>query len=284
MKKQETKTHATSESLVGKVAVITGASRGIGLAVAKALVTKTCSLVLTGRSEATLDIALKQVIAALQEEAEKNREARRREGRAVPELDEIAPTDPEFTRFELGYYGHGCDVRSERDVRALFRFVKKTFGRVDILINNAGVAHPMRNVEKMPLQVWREVIDTNLTGMFLCTRAALPLMRKGGVIVNNLSVAARDVFPGESAYCASKHGALGFTDTLREEVRGRGIRVIALLPGPTSTDLWKQFWPDAPREKMMSRETVASALIAAITLPENATVEELRIGPTAGNL
>jgi len=142
----------------------------------------------------------------------------------------------------------------------------------------------MRNVEDMPLDIWREVIDTNLTGTFLCTRAALPLMGRGGVIVNNLSVAARGVFPGESAYCASKHGALGLTETLREEVRGRGIRVISLLPGPTRTDLWNQFWPDAPRDKMMSPETVAQALLAAITLPENATVEELRMGPTAGNL
>jgi short-subunit dehydrogenase len=109
-------------------------------------------------------------------------------------------------------------------------------------------------------------------------------MRKGGVIVNNLSVAARGVFPGESAYCASKHGALGFTDTLREEVRERGIRVISLLPGPTATDIWNQFMPEAPRNKMLSPATVARAVVNAIMLPENAAVEELKIGPVAGNL
>ena len=284
MKRKRTDASAGNGSLAGKVAVVTGASRGIGLAVAKALAAKACSLVITGRSEATLDAALKQVIAALQEEVERNRETFRRQGRAFPELDEITPATEGFTKFQLGYYGVGCDVRSERDVRGLFRFVKTKFGRVDILVNNAGMAHAMLNIADMPLNVWREVIDTNLTGTFLCTRAALPLMTRGGVIVNNLSVAARAVFPGESAYCASKHGALGFTETLREEVRERGIRVISLLPGPTQTDMWNQFWPEAPRDKMMSPETVARALIAAITLPENVTVEELRIGPTAGNL
>ncbi|MBZ5629902.1 MAG: SDR family oxidoreductase [Acidobacteriia bacterium] len=284
MKKKEARTPATSESLAGKVAVVTGASRGIGLAIAKALAAKACSVVITGRSEAKLDAALKQVIGALQEEAERNRDAHAREGRPVPELDEITSSHPEFTKFQLGFYNYACDVRSEKDVRALFRFTKKEFGRVDILINNAGTAHALRNVQDMPLSIWREVLDTNLTGMFLCTRAALPLMSTGGVIVNNLSVAARSVFAGESAYCASKHGALGFTDTLREEVRGRGIRVVSLLPGPTATDMWNQFMPEAPREKMMSPDTVAHAVINAITLPEDASVEELKIGPVAGNL
>ena len=270
--------------LAGKVAVVTGASRGIGLAIAKALAVKVCSLVITGRSESTLDAALKQVIRTIQEEAERNSQRFRSEGRAVPELDEITPASTKFTRYQLGYYGYPSDVRSEKDVRALFRFVKKQFGRVDILINNAGMARALRNIEDLPLKTWREVLDTNLTGMFLCTRSALPLMRAGSVIVNNLSVAARSVFAGESAYCASKHGALGFTDTLRAEVRSREIRVISLLPGATATDIWNQFMPEAPRDKMMSPELVARAVIAAISLPESAAVEELRIGPVAGNL
>jgi NAD(P)-dependent dehydrogenase (short-subunit alcohol dehydrogenase family) len=284
MKRKESKARGTSDSLVGKVAVVTGASRGIGLAIAKALAAKACSVIITGRSQATLDAALKQVIRALQEEAERNRDARSRKGRAVPELDEITSSHPEFTKFQLGFYNYACDVRSEEDVRALFRFTKREFGRVDILINNAGTAHAMHPVAEMPLETWREVLDTNLTGMFLCTRAALPLMGPGSVIVNNLSVAARSVFAGESAYCASKHGALGFTDTLREEVRERGIRVISLLPGPTATDMWNQFMPQAPRNKMLSAETVARAVVHAIALPEDASVEELKIGPVAGNL
>ncbi len=97
--------------------------------------------------------------------------------------------------------------------------VQGRFHHIDILINNAGIAHPNLSVAELPLESWREVIDTNLNGMFLITRDALPLMKSGGVIVNNLSIAAKRVFAGSSAYNASKHGALGFTNTLREELR-----------------------------------------------------------------
>jgi NAD(P)-dependent dehydrogenase (short-subunit alcohol dehydrogenase family) len=120
--------------------------------------------------------------------------------------------------------------------------------------------------------------------MFLATREILPLMRRGGTIVNNLSIAAKRVFPGWSAYNASKHGALGLTDTLREELRPRGIRVVALLVGATDTDIWESPWPNAPRKKMMSAETVAGAVVDAILLPADSTVEEVTIRPTAGSL
>ncbi len=109
-------------------------------------------------------------------------------------------------------------------------------------------------------------------------------MKLGGTIVNNLSIAANRVFPGSAAYNASKHGALGLTNTLREELRPRGIRVIALLPGATDTDIWTTLWPQAPRKKMMSPATVAKAVVEAILLPANATVETLEILPTAGAL
>src|SRR5581483_4862313 len=95
------------------------------------------------------------------------------------------------------------------------------------------------NVDQFGIQGWKDVIDTNLTGMFLITRAALPLMKSGAVIVNNLSIAAQHIFPRSSAYNASKHGALGLTNTLREELRTRSIRMITLLPEATNTDIWK---------------------------------------------
>jgi len=109
-------------------------------------------------------------------------------------------------------------------------------------------------------------------------------MKRGGTIVNNLSIAANRAFAGSAAYIASKHGALGLTNTLREELRPKGIRVIALLPGATSTDIWNTFWPQAPRKKMMSTATVAAAVVDTILLPPNATVEILEILPTAGLL
>jgi short-subunit dehydrogenase len=109
-------------------------------------------------------------------------------------------------------------------------------------------------------------------------------MMKRGTIVNNLSIAANRVFAGSAAYNASKHGALGLTNTLREELRPKRIRVIGLLPGATDTDIWKTLWPQASRKKMMSPETVARAVVEALLLPPNATVETLEILPTVGTL
>jgi 3-oxoacyl-[acyl-carrier protein] reductase len=240
---------ATKKRLPGQIAVITGAGRGIGLSIAQALAAEGCHLVLTGRTMPALEKAAAQL--------SKNKI------RVLPKI---------------------CDVRDPHSVRALAAAIKKQFRRVDILINNAGIAHPNLPIAKLPYYLWKSVIDTNLTGTFLVTREVLPLMRRGGTIVNNLSIAATQVFAGSSAYNASKHGALGFTDTLREELREKGIRVIALLPGATDTDIWDTLWPKAPRKKMMSSETIALAMVAALALPENSTMEQLTITPTAGAL
>jgi len=231
------------------VALITGANRGIGLAIARALASEGCNLVLTARDPAKVN----QV----------RRELKRRSQEVL--------TVP-------------CDVRDPDDVRRLFVEIKKQFRRVDILVNNAGVGHSNRSVEQLSYDAWRDVIDTNLNGTFLVTHFALPLMKRGGAIVNNLSIAAKRVFPGSSAYNASKHGELGLTNTLREELRPRGIRVIALLPGATDTAIWKTLWPEAPRKKMMSPGTVAAAVIDALCLPADSTLEELVLLPSAGTL
>jgi NAD(P)-dependent dehydrogenase (short-subunit alcohol dehydrogenase family) len=235
--------------LSGRVALVTGASRGIGLATARALANEGCNLVLVGRTLRALEKA-----------------ARKLAGYKVRVLVKM------------------CDVRDPHAVRVLAASIKKQLPRVDILINNAGVAHPHLPVAELPFHVWKSVIDTNLTGTFLVTREILPLMRRGCTIVNNLSIAATRVFAGSAAYNASKHGALGLTNTLREELRARGIRVIALLPGATDTEIWDTLWPKAPRKKMMSVETIAEALMGALLLPENSTVEELTILPTGGAL
>jgi NAD(P)-dependent dehydrogenase (short-subunit alcohol dehydrogenase family) len=231
--------------LEGKIALVTGASRGIGLAIARALAAEGCDLVITARTESTL----------------------KRAGGRLQGVRVLAKP---------------CDVADERSVNSLFAAIKKEFLHFDFLINNAGTSHAMAEVDRLKPLVWHHVIATNLTSMFLCTRAALPHMRHGGAIVNNLSVAAKGVFAGESAYCASKHGAMGFTNTLREEVRGRGIRVIALLPGATDTEIWKQFMPEAPRSRMLRPETVAQAVVDALLLPPDSTVEEITITPTSG--
>lgn len=237
-----------SKALQGKVACITGASQGIGLAIARVLARHGCNLVITGRKESTLRKAA-----------------------------------AELAKLKVQVLPLVCDVRNEPAVKASFAEVKKRFRRLDILINNAGVAHANLPIANLPLIAWNEVIDTNLTGVFLVTRSALPLMR-GGTIVNNLSVAAKRAFPGMAAYCAAKHGAMGFTKTLREELRPKGIRVVALLPGATDTAIWDAFWPGAPKKRMISAASVAEAVVNAISMPSESTVEELMVAPTSGAL
>jgi NAD(P)-dependent dehydrogenase (short-subunit alcohol dehydrogenase family) len=235
--------------LLGQTALVTGASRGIGLAIARALAAESCNLILTSRDEKAL-----------------------------------ARISRELSRKKIRILTHPCDVRDPYSVDDLFRLVRREFRRVDILINNAGIAHANLTVDKLPYPVWKDVLATNLDGTFLIAQAALALIPRGGTIVNNLSIAATRVFAGSAAYNASKHGALGLTNTLREELRPRGIRVIGLFPGATDTEIWSTLWPEAPRKKMMSSETVARAVVNAVLLASNATVETLEILPSSGTL
>jgi NAD(P)-dependent dehydrogenase (short-subunit alcohol dehydrogenase family) len=245
------KRHASTRKtpLSGRLALVTGANRGIGLAIAQALAHEGCHLIITGRDERTLAKARKQL-----------------------------------EKLDVPVLAQSCDVRSPDSVDYLFTLVRGLHKPLDILINNAGIGHPNRTVAELPYPTWMEVVDTNLNGLFLVTQAALAVMKRGGTIVNNLSIAAERVFPGSAAYNASKHGALGFTNTLREELRPKGIRVIALMPGATDTAIWDAMWPKAPRRKMMSAKTVAQALIDALRIPENTTVEKIVVMPSTGTL
>ena len=245
----KSKAQQDTTQLKGKIALVTGGSRGLGRAIAEALAEEGCTVVIAGRDE-----------------------------RALAEASAV------ITRKGGAVLARHCDVRNPESVATLATAIRKQFGRVDILANNAGIAHGLATIDKLSVEAWREVVDTNLTGLFLVTRAVLPLMHPGGTIINNLSISAKTVFPGMAAYNASKHGALGFTDTLREEMRPREIRVIALVPGATDTDIWQQFWPEAPREKMMSAESIAAAVVASIKLPANATMSQIEITPTGGAL
>jgi NAD(P)-dependent dehydrogenase (short-subunit alcohol dehydrogenase family) len=233
----------------GRLALVTGANRGIGLAIARALAREGCHLIITGRDDRTL-----------------------------------ARTRTELEKLNVPVLAQSCDVRSPDSVDYLFALVRRLHQPLDILINNAGIGHPNLAVSELPYPTWMEVIDTNLNGLFLVTQAALAVMKRGSTIVNNLSIAAERVFPGSAAYNASKHGALGFTDTLREELRPKGIRVIALMPGATDTAIWEALWPKAPRRKMMSAETVARTVVDALRLPENTTVEKIVLRPSIGTL
>jgi NAD(P)-dependent dehydrogenase (short-subunit alcohol dehydrogenase family) len=236
-------------NLRGKLSLVTGGTQGIGFAIAQTLAEEGCKLIICGRNESRLRRTQKQLSAT---------------GADVETIS--------------------CDVRDQSSVARLFSAMKKKTGRLDILINSAGIAHPFTPVKKLSVKTWNDVLDTNLTGTFLVTQAALPLLKRGSQIVNVLSMSSRRTFPELAAYNASKFGALGFTNTLRDEVRKEGIRVIAVLPGSTDTPIWNTLWPEAPREKMIAPETVAQAVMHALKSPAESVIEEISIMPAGGAL
>jgi 3-oxoacyl-[acyl-carrier protein] reductase len=237
--------------LAGQVAVVTGGSKGIGFAIARALAGEGCNVVITGRNQTVLDRSAEQI------------------GREAPQA-KVVPVI--------------CDIRDPQSVSALFQTVRERFGRLDVLVNNAGISQPATPLEQTTLEMWRDQIDTNLTGLYLCTRAALPLMSRGATIINNLSAAAKQLFPNYYGYTAAKTGAFGFTLSLRAELIPRGIRVTALLPGATDTDIWQQIVPhgEVPREHMVKAGNIAQAVLYAVLLPPEATLSELILSPTLG--
>jgi len=189
-------------ALNGKVAIVTGGSRGIGLAIARALIAEGVNVTVTGRSEAHLSAARPRIEGA----------------------------------------GHGAvetlqaDVRRFDDMRRVVDAIVARFGGLDILINNAGVG-VFAGVAAMTPEQWSEVIDTNLTGVFNATHAALPHMQRrgGGFIINVSSLAGKNPFADGAAYCASKAGVNAFSEALMQEVRYDNIRVSYVLPGSVST-------------------------------------------------
>jgi NAD(P)-dependent dehydrogenase (short-subunit alcohol dehydrogenase family) len=189
-------------SLQGKVAVVTGGSRGIGYAIAHALVAEGAQVAITGRNAARLS------------------EAR-------PRLEGAGPGSVET---------FDADVRSYTDVERTLKGTVARFGGLDILVNNAGIGLFADVAEMTPAQ-WAEIIDTNLTGVYNTCPAALPLLRArgGGSIVNISSLAGKNPFNGGAAYCASKSGLNAFSEALMQEVRYDNIRVSYVLPGSVAT-------------------------------------------------
>jgi NAD(P)-dependent dehydrogenase (short-subunit alcohol dehydrogenase family) len=189
-------------SLHGKAALVTGGSRGIGFAIANALVAEGAEVAITGLSEPHLSDAR-------------------------PRLERAGPGGVEALR---------ADVRRYADVEQAVAATVARFGGLDILVNNAGVG-VFAEVGKMPLDEWAEVLDTNLTGVFHACRAALPHLRRrgGGFIINISSLAGANPFAGGAAYCASKAGLNAFSEALMQEVRYDGIRVSYVMPGSVAT-------------------------------------------------
>ena len=232
--------------LQGKVAWITGGGSGIGLAAAVELAKAGAKVVISGRSRATLEAALKHVKA-----------------------DAMA-----------------CDVGDKHEVASTAAEIHSRHGRVDILVNSAGINLPRRNFRDVSNEGWDEIVAVNLSGMFYCIQAVLPGMRarKDGLIVNVSSWAARyaSALTGPG-YNATKRGVLALTEQLNIEECANGIRATAVLPGEAATPiLEKRPVPPAPevRAKMLQPEDLGRTLAFIAMLPVRVCVNEIVITPT----
>ena len=190
------------QTLTGRVAIVTGGSRGIGLAIARALLAEGTQVTITGLDDAHLSSARRQ-------------------------LEGAGPGSVEALR---------ADVRNYDDIRHAVDATVARFGGLDYLVNNAGVGI-FADVADMTPEQWSRVIDTNLTGVYYACHASLPHLRKrgGGFIINISSLAGKNAFNGGAAYCASKSGLNAFSEALMQEVRYDNIRVSYVMPGSVAT-------------------------------------------------
>ncbi|MFO0980435.1 MAG: SDR family oxidoreductase [Planctomycetota bacterium] len=228
-------------ALSGKVAVVTGGNRGIGRAIATALVRAGATVTLTSRNLSRAEQAAREI-----------------GGQTL---------------------GLGCDVRHESQVAAVFAEVVRRFGGTDILINNAGIGL-FKHVADMSGEEWRSVIETNLNGVFYCCHAAIPQMKQrgGGFIINISSLAGKNPFATAAAYNASKFGLNGFSEALMMEVRYDGIRVSYVMPGSVETDFGrgatdKGGWALTP-------EHVAEVVLDLLTTPARALLSRVELRPS----
>lgn len=201
--------------------------------------------------------------------------------RRVSELERI---NNEFESDKLSVDIFPCNVASQSNVD---QTVKKilTNGKIDCLINNAGVTS-FKLAEDNSINEINDIINTNLLGSIYTIKAVLPQMiaNGGGTIINILSVVTKKTFTKSSAYAASKMGLLGYTNSLREEVRKHNIKVINIIPGATETPIWSKEVRNQFSERMMSTEEVARVLVWAFLQKDNVVSEEIVLRPIEGDL
>ena len=229
----------------GKIAVITGGSKGIGYAIAERLLKEGATVFICGRDKSEL----KDSIARLSQ----------------------------FGSVE----GEICDVRSDAQVKMMFDECVRLFQGVDILVNNAGIGFFGKKVEELSADEWRQTIETNLNGVFYCCHHAIPLMKQrgGGYIFNISSLAGQNAHPKMAAYNASKFGLNGFSEAMMQEVRQDDIKVSYICPGSVNT----AFGGDVPTEAnawQLQPNDVAQVIINLLQMPANALPSKVELRPS----
>jgi NAD(P)-dependent dehydrogenase (short-subunit alcohol dehydrogenase family) len=228
-----------------KIAVVTGAGTGVGRAVTLALMREGYAVVLAGRREDKLEAVAK-------------------EGAQTPGEALAVPTD----------------IADPESIKALFAKTKATYGRLDLLFNNAGIGMPAMSIEEVPLDKWQAVVATNFTGVFLCTQEAIKIMKaqdpRGGRIVNNGSISAHVPRPGSAAYTATKHAVTGLTKQTALDCRGYDICCGQIDIGNAATPLTERMvqgegvlQPDGSKkiEARMAADDVGRAVVYMAGLP-----------------
>lgn len=235
----------TAQPLVGQVALVTGAGRGIGAAIARKLASLGATLVLCGRTQSALDATSRAILAA--------------GGKT-----EVIP----------------CDVTLLHQLEYAAARVDSTFGRLDILVNNAGVGGFTKLLHELPPEDWERILNTNLRGVYFSVRAFAPLMirARSGHIVNISSLSGKNALPKGAAYAASKWGLNGMTYSLAEELRPHNIRVAVICPGSTETELGPNTGKDP--KKLLQPDDIAHAVAMLVTQSPQSFVSEILIRPT----
>lgn len=229
--------------------MVTGATRGIGRAIAQALARAGARVTICGRTAETVEQAVAELRAAT----------------------------------EGSILGQAADVSNWHDVRSFFDFVERQTGGLDILINNAGLGI-FRSVADLEPEEWRRQIDLNLSGVYYCCRQAVPLMRRrsGGYIIQISSLAGKNAFAGGAAYNASKFGVNGFSEAIMQDLRYENIRVSYIMPGSVDTD----FSPSTPRTSTqrstwkIQPEDVAQVVLNLLQMPDRTLVSRVEMRPS----
>jgi NAD(P)-dependent dehydrogenase (short-subunit alcohol dehydrogenase family) len=233
-----------NNSLAGKNALVTGGTRGIGLAVAEALLGAGASVAICGRSENTVKTAVSQL-------------TNKSKGKVL---------------------GKVADVRSNTEVANLFTWIDQELGNLDILVNNAGVG-VFKSTAELSVEDWQKTLETNLSGVFYCCREALPRLKQrgGGYIINISSLAGKNAFAGGAAYNASKFGLNGFSEAMMLDHRYEQVRVSYVMPGSVDTEFssgaGRADWKIAP-------EDIGEIVLMLVRMPERTLVSRVEVRPS----